>query len=685
MRRLVFDYETYCNLFVACFKVLGTNEWYRFKISELENDILPFLSFLKEVKTNQDQLIGYNCLEFDGQVTEFILEKGKKVTALEIHEFVNALINRPIEDRFKLPYSEWDLSHRYIDIYKVNHYDNKKTSLKWLQISTRWHKAEDIPVSPLLPIPKSSITKIVKYCDNDVESTEYFFLKCQDMVKLREDLVDKYGEWRILNMSDSSMGAYIFENILVKKYGFNKKDLAKGTYHDSIAVKDCLVNYIDFNDPELVRVYESFKNTIYTDVKTKGIKGEEYAQQAFFQDMIIVYGSGGLHACYKAGEYLSDDENIIVDIDVASFYPNLAIVNNFYPKHIGKSFCTIYKDVFKERQTFAKGSSSNYAYKIALNSVYGKSNSAYSIFFDPAYTLKTTINGQLLLTMLAEALSELGRLLMINTDGLTIRIPKTKLDELNEICQSWENMTGLTLEHNQYTKMIMRDVNNYIAVDIKGKAKRKGIFEIYYDYTEEDGKPHQYHKSPDATVISQALFNYYANDVNIDDTIDNCNDIYEFCYGIKKQKGFEHWLITADQKGVIDIEKRDDKVIRYYISSKGANIFKHWKDNRKNDIIGVNRGQLVKLAMNIRNPEVVTTKKATKTKPAEVRINYEIDKQHYKNECYELIDLIKSGSRDTAYLTRDTAYLKYVKKNKDGNMVGEIKEPSENIYDIDHN
>lgn len=44
---------------------------------------------------------------------------------------------------------------------------------------------------------------------------------------------------------------------------------------------------------------------------------------------------------------------------------------------------------------YAKGTPENAMLKLALNSVYGDSNNQYSVFYDPMYTMKITVNGQL--------------------------------------------------------------------------------------------------------------------------------------------------------------------------------------------------------------------------------------------------------------------------------------------------
>ena len=89
----------------------------------------------------------------------------------------------------------------------------------------------------------------------------------------------------------------------------------------------------------------------------------------------------------------------------------MAIQNEWSPAHIdSKVFGRLYKSFFDNRQLYAKDTPINYMYKILLNGTYGKSNEETSFLYDPEYTCKTTINGQLLLSLLAEKLSTIKSL-----------------------------------------------------------------------------------------------------------------------------------------------------------------------------------------------------------------------------------------------------------------------------------
>ena len=75
--------------------------------------------------------------------------------------------------------------------------------------------------------------------------------------------------------------------------------------------------------------------------------------------------------------------------------------------------------------------------KLAANGSYGKSNEESSFLYDPLYTMRTTINGQLLLTMLIEdiLLNTSAKLLQGNTDGATVYIKRSELDLCLELCK----------------------------------------------------------------------------------------------------------------------------------------------------------------------------------------------------------------------------------------------------------
>jgi hypothetical protein len=279
------------------------------------------------------------------------------------------------------------------------------------------------------------------------------------------------------------------------------------------------------------------------------------------------FGVGGIHGSVSKRHIQSSETHVILDIDVKSFYPNLAIQNRFYPAHLGEDFCDTYEDFYNQRSAYAKGTPENEMLKLGLNSVYGDSNNPYSAFLDPAYTMSITINGQLQLCMLAErlmALSEL-ELIQVNTDGLTVFIPKTLITEVREVYTTWEDETGLVLEEAYYKNMWVRDVNNYLAEYVDGELKNKGAYE--YDY-ESKGL---WHKNFSKRVVAKAAEAALVRGVDIEHFIYSHKDAYDFFICAKVPRSSK--LLAIDPL-TLDGEKELQGTSRVYAAKDGVSLIK---------------------------------------------------------------------------------------------------------------
>jgi DNA polymerase elongation subunit (family B) len=199
-----------------------------------------------------------------------------------------------------------------------------------------------------------------------------------------------------------------------------------------------------------------------TITETKGVFDDVVARVNGFD---FVFGLGGIHGSVENEILETCDQYVIESWDVTSYYPNLAIKNGFYPQHLGKTFCTIYEHLFEQRKQYPKKSAESAMLKLALNGVYGDSNNRFSVFYDPLFTMSITLNGQLLLCMLAEQLMKVPtvQIVMANTDGLEYIIHPDYVESANAVCKWWQDATQLSLEHARYRRMFIRDCNNYIA------------------------------------------------------------------------------------------------------------------------------------------------------------------------------------------------------------------------------
>lgn len=282
----------------------------------------------------------------------------------------------------------------------------------------------------------------------------------------------------------------------------------------------------------------------------------------------IDFGVGGIHASLSNKIAKETKLYQLKDADVSSMYPNIAISNRVYPEHLGESFCDIYQDVYEQRKSYPKSSAENGMLKLALNSVYGDSNNQYSVFYDPMYTMKITINGQLSLLMLAERLLEIKglKLIQLNTDGLTVAMLRESEEEYFAVCKSWEKQVGLQLEYADYSKMIIRDVNNYIAIYTDGKVKRKGAYQY-------EGLG--WHQNQSSLIIPMAAEAAVVHGKDIREFIESYyskETMFDFMLRTKVDRSSRLVLVMEDGS-----EVEQQRICRYYPSKSGGKLVKIMK------------------------------------------------------------------------------------------------------------
>lgn len=580
----VYDLETITNCFIAVFIDYYSDNRKIFIVHSTKNDLPALLEFLNDLEKNKSWLFGYNNLVFDSQIIQYIIQNKKRLLGLSTNKLANELYDYSQEvikksnKREFADYPEWKLTISQVDIFKLNHWDNdaKRSSLKWIQYSMDWHNVEEMPHPHYKPvIDINTLSNIVKYCINDVESTKAIFSlpDMKEQIKLRATLSKEYN-LNLHSASEPKISQEMFMHFLSDKLDINKNVLKElRTNRTNVKVKDIILPYIKFKTPEFCNTLSWFKSLDILLLEDK-IEGPKHTM--IYKGVFTDYGLGGLHGCNKPGIYESNDTQIIVTVDVASYYPNLAIKNKWSPAHIpNESFCELYEWFYTTRKKYDKKNPLNYLFKIILNSTYGLSKNKHSFLYDPELTFRITVNGQLLLNMLYEKISlEIPEALAImqNTDGLEFLIPKNKLELFQNICSEWEKTTQLTLETDFYQKMIIRDVNNYIAVysDSKKQPKCKGVFEW---------ENLALHKNKSFLVISKAIYHYFVNGIKPEEYLESNQNIFDYCGGVKI-KGDWHFIQKQIINGIYKEEKLQ-KLIRYYISNKGVKIIKKHSDNRE--------------------------------------------------------------------------------------------------------
>ena len=536
----VMDYETITNCFVAVFQHYKDDSVRRvFVIHEDQNDFAEMAQFLNDCVNLNQWHISYNGLAFDAQITQWMLYKQRDLLRLstadlakEIYNKAQEIIDRSNRNEFQ-QYRPDQIKIRQIDLFKLNHWDNKAkmSSLKWIQYSIDWENVEEMPHHHSQPVTNNNqLESVVKYCINDVLSTKQILDHSKEQIVLRQNLTKEYGI-DLYSASEPRISKELFLHFLSKKLGWHKSEIKTlRSPRTEIYLGQCMLPYIKFSTPEFQKMHDYLRTKVITSTKD----GFKYTVK--YKGMNTDYGLGGIHGARATGVYEAPPGWTIVTSDVVSFYPNLAIRNKFHPAHIPQDeFTELYEWFFDERKKIPKTDPKNYVFKIILNSTYGLTGDENSFLYDPKMTMQITINGQLLLSMLYEMICEEipeAIPLMQNTDGMETMLPTDKIEKYMEICQRWSLMTKLDLEHDEYSKMIIRDVNNYIAISKKGKVKCKGAFE-WEDLAKK--KVSVFHKNKSFLIIPKAIYAYFVNGIEPRTFLMQNQDILDYCAGVKSK------------------------------------------------------------------------------------------------------------------------------------------------------
>jgi len=584
----VYDIETYPNVFTLAVEHSQAPLRWSFEISDWRNDSRDIVAFLQYLKDTDARMVGFNNLGFDYPVLHTLIRMGRS-DAPTLYQKAMAIIGSQDEGDGKWAH-QINPSDRFvpqIDLFKIHHFDNKAraTSLKVLEFNMRSDNIEDLPFPVGTTLTQAQVPVLKRYNAHDVAQTKAFYEHTFSMLKFREELTHKYSR-DFINHNDTKIGKDYFvmklEEAGVACYDYGSKGRTpRQTRRPSIALKDAILPWIAFEQPEFNRVLGWLRGQVITE--TKGVFND---LTATIDGFTFVFGLGGIHGSVESEVIESDDDHIIVDLDVTSYYPNLAIVNGFHPAHLGSTFVTIYKHLFEQRKQYPKKSAESAMLKLALNGVYGDSNNQFSVFYDPLYTMTITLNGQLLLCLLAEGLMHIPglRLIQVNTDGLTVRVPRANKWLVDVARAAWQTRTGLNLEEAIYKRVFIRDVNNYIGQYEDGSVKRKGAYE--YDM--------EWHQNAGGLVIAKVAEKVLVEGAPIRQTVQQWPDIMDFMLRTKVPRS--SYLQWGDG--------RVQNTSRYYIAQGGKPLFK-WmpplKDKTEWRKIGVESGWGVQVCNDIKD------------------------------------------------------------------------------------
>lgn len=653
----VYDIEVFQNIFHCSAINTETKEIHKFEISPRKNQLSELISFFKQVNlpvswndnytTNcsidSDKIFcGYNNLHYDNPVINYIIEYEHVLAEKPVLVITNSIFNlsreitnsgENIEKWKRWKYQVWFDS---FDILTMLYSNKLRVGLKEIQVTMQYKNVQEFVCDWSKPLPIEDFDSMIDYNINDIESTSALLDRCKKDIDLRLAIEDEYGV-KVLSKDGVNIGMKILTHKYLEKTGltwWDIKDLRSPQAY--IPLKDVILPFIKYDSPILKSVLDEMK----TQVVSPGRKG--YEKNFVFGGLRYTVGVGGIHSKNDPEIIIPAEDEMLIDIDVASLYPSMLIEYGFYPKHLGPEFLEVYSQIRSERIEAKHNGDKikDSTLKLALNGLSGNLQNEHNFCYSTFAAMQIRINGQLLLLMLAEKLVELGcRIVQANTDGLFVLLKKSIYDKVNNVCREWEQLTKLTLEEDRFEAMYQYAINDYIAVkegytDIRDRflageqiiqKKKTGelyksIEQIQDDYIKQKGMfitKVQLGKGLTPKIIPEAVIKYFVDGIPVEDTIKGCKDIKKF---LMAEKTGKQWNVEYMKE---DIQRTN----RFYASTNGGYLWK-WKQV----------GNAEKQYQNMLAASGVTLLNKFDDKPIEDRkINY----RYYLRECYKIIEDLK--------------------------------------------
>lgn len=635
-------------------------------------------------------LMYFNRFDSTKHLIEFLYNISQKIIKLQSDKdaFYNDKELELIRN-YRLPYATIDLQKVFaLHAAGVNVDKNSGErikfgkSLKQTSINLKWHELLDFTLPPIdeeeynlywckqdryRGLKLSELNKLITndfdryvlpkyikpmlyYNKNDVFLCGEIVRQKPDEVKLRYSLSNAFN----LNLLSCSR-ANIADKLLAKFYselsGLNKKQFEKlRTERTKLSFKKIIFPHIKFKTPELQKMLAEMKQVVITRTNK-----DAFSKEIDFYGTKYTLATGGIHSVDRPGIFRSTDDYTYIHYDIGSFYPSTMVAYNIAPKHLNQQVFTKMVDYFRTTRLKCKHTSDDVemlikgvpnklsaeALKIVINAIYGKFGSETYFLYDRFAQMQVTINGQLMVMMVIEALELAGiHVISANTDGIIVKLYKNKEEQFKQITDEWCAFNKMTADSERYKLFITRDINNYLNVQSNDTIEFKGVLD-----------PKQYlkdlKKGYDMPVVAIAVFEYLVNNVPVMTTLRNHKDILDFC---KTQNVGRQFEVVYDvcEKGVIT-HVHSQRHVRFYVSTKGVII------QKENKITGARS----KLA----GGNTVCILNSLDDLPIEERnINY----GYYYNECYKIIDPIMLGISPTQKGDRNKRILSgkaVIKKN----------------------
>ena len=409
------------------------------------------------------------------------------------------------------------------------------------------------------PLTREELKLTLEYCIHDVDATEKLCEIRKDYLRTKLNLGKRADIDPVKALSSTNAKLTAMMLGAVKREWSDGRDYVYPPNLDLSVIPNEILDFFDTIHDMSIPDDVLFKTSLNIDIGGMPCK----------------YAWGGVHGSLTCYHEEATKDRVIQNRDVSSLYPSLIEGYNYLSRNVPNPqlFYDIRKDRIRAKHEGDKQTATDL--KLPLNTVSGAQENKYNDLYDPLPTRSLRISGQLFLTMLTMRLlnaCKTIKLLNLNTDGLMYSIDKSELHIVDEISSAWEKQTGFELETDNISKVWLKDVNNLLFIDTKGKVKTVGGY-LNYGISVKGA----WAINNNATIVKKAVVDYFTLGTGVEKTIGECNDIFQFQLIAKAGSKYREAYHLID-----GVKESVQKVNRVY-ASKDSRYGKLFKVKNEND------------------------------------------------------------------------------------------------------
>lgn len=504
---IIYDFEVFRYDWVMVY--LDTSKRQVFEIVNSKEELQKFYN-----EHRYEVWVGYNSRNYDQWIAKSIL------CDFDPYEMNDWIIN---QDRHGYQFSNM------LNKFPILNYDCSVfgRSLKQLEAFMGHNiKETSVPFNIDRKLTESEMAETIAYCITDVMETFAVFIENSSDYESQMEVIKKY------NLPISSISKTQTQ-LSAQVLGATQRQ-----YDDEF----------DITIPDTLRLgrYEHIKDHyINWSKNVKSYDGMEL--EVMIAGVPHTLGIGGLHGSRDG--YFGEGIYMLADVD--SYYPSLMIKYDFFSRSIPswgkKRFIEMYHHRLELKAQKKKKEQA--PYKLILNKTYGGLKDKYNALYDPLQANNICVAGQLFLIDLIDKIEDYCMIIQSNTDGVAFKLYREEDRELViSICNEWSDRTGMRLGFDDFSKIVQKDVNNYIMVTPDGEVKRKGAYV-------KELRPLDNH----LPIVNKAIVDYFTKNIPVEKTISNSDKLIDFQF-ITKVSGKYDYAFKDD-------EVMNEKVYRVFAST----------------------------------------------------------------------------------------------------------------------